>query len=297
MDWVTLSFTVWSYYQSSSINYRVNRQEVAMQLWSRRCGLLSRRASTSYISHRQHLNMRQTLFAIYFQAVVLRVEGNPAVINESSMGTEDHATGERLTASVALSAFRRKNGGANEGGSTSLFLWTCDGVCLGEVGREGSPTHVPQVKSIFIMHLSMRKALVLSRTCPSDRKEDMKHDPSLPVVVAERMVSCAPTRAVHGILHALWRGRINRYHLLQIRCCMCTKRNRVSLPYSGVGDDVCFHPLQPGNAGGIATFYAHRGRGGASGTPGGGPFGRDGCARDGAWTPIRQALQPLQADG
>lgn len=75
------------------------------------------------------------LFAIYFQAIVLRVEENLAVINEPSRDTEGHTT-----------AFRRKSDGANEGGSTGLFLLTCDGVCLGEVGHEGSPTHVAQVK-------------------------------------------------------------------------------------------------------------------------------------------------------
>lgn len=61
---------------------------------------------------------------------------------------------------VDLAADRQAVEGTGErgnGGSTLNTLWTSDGVCLGEVGSEGTATHVPRVSILVTTPCGLRR--------------------------------------------------------------------------------------------------------------------------------------------
>lgn len=90
----------------------------------------------------------------HFQAVVLKVgerccheQGQPSDGGETSTGLTQHAS-PAAAGGVQQREFAASSGNSeNEDAASHPYpLLTADGVWVGEVGAEGSATHIPQVR-------------------------------------------------------------------------------------------------------------------------------------------------------
>ncbi|CAM9508003.1 unnamed protein product, partial [Ectocarpus sp. 4 AP-2014] len=113
------------------------------------------------------------------QAVVLKVGDRSSAESEeerelsrggeTDAGSADHSNNNPRTASLldgphkgafaaASTGGDQRDGGSGVGGAAKYPLVTADGVCVGEVGLEGSPTYVPQAKANDLLRFKLTGA-------------------------------------------------------------------------------------------------------------------------------------------